>query len=780
MTSIFEGLRVVDMTSGMAGPMTSMVLADNGAEVVKVEPPRGDWARSRPGFHMWNRGKKSVALDPTVENDRRELDALIRTADVVITAFGDGRADQFMASYENFEADCPSLIWCEISGFGLGGKYESVGDYESLVMATCGRNMGNGLLFGANDQSRASTPLYLAAPIASFGAAILALQGVSAALYARTRTGLGQSVKTSLLQGVIATTMRMRYERSGQDLVLADDAPGLSLMRMGIALSFLVAECSDGRFIQMCARQDSHFRNWMTAIGMQDIFNEERYVGAPMGFLCEEDLLELEARIRQRMSEKSQAEWMDLFVNVHDVGADPFLMPEEFLDFPDMTLNGRVVTIEDPVFGPVKQVGPLAQFSGTPSVIDRPAPRLGEHQSELVGWTSRPSVNRPFCGPVADDAPRRATEAPLDGVTIVEVAYFLAGPFGTTFLAELGARVIKVEPPGGDPYRKAGLECAHLLTGKESIVLDLKSPKDYDVFCDITRRADAFLTSFRHGVPAKIGIDYDRLSQVNPDLVYVFAAAYGSRGPWGARAAFQSTPNALCGGGILQGGRGNPPVDDSYSDPCSGLTVGAAIMLGLLARQRYGQGQYIETTMLASAGYVHSNELTFYDGREAPAILDHEQFGTDAGNRIYQCSSGWICVSTARHDDWAKLAATLGHSEWVAPVEGDSEAATGGADDALTALCQTIFLQRTATEWEKELRDAGVPAAVLDDATLDVFLHREGLLEPTEHPAFGQYWRLPKKIQLSRGLSQVGVTCGIGENSEELLAEFAADRAPAS
>ena len=772
MSLIFEGLRVVDLTSGMAGPMASMILADNGAEVIKIEKPEGDWARGCPGFLMWNRGKKSIVLDLTSEQDKQRVDGLIKSADVVMTAFGAGQAARFGLEYERFQSDCPSLIWCEISGFGLRGKYETLQGYESIVMAKTGRFLGNDTVSGAADFSRVTTPLYLAAPTASYGAAILALQGISAALYARNKTACGQLVETSLLQGVSAATMRLRFQREGETLVPTENAGELELVRKGIALTFLVAECSDGRFIQMCARQDNHFKNWMSALGLADLLNESRFARAPLGFSSIDDIAELESLVRKRMSEKTQAEWMDLFATVFDVGADPFLTPREFLEFPDMVLNGRVVEIHDPVYGPVKQLGPLVHFATTPSKIERSAPGIGEHQSELAELQARSVGARPFCGPPSGASESDVTKPPLDGVTIVELAYFLAGPFSTTLLAELGARVIKVEPLAGDPYRHAGIETVHLLAGKESITLDIKSTSGYKVLCDLVRNADMFMTNFRHGVPQRLCVDYDTLRTVNPHLVYVYAGSYGSNGPWALRAAFHSTPNALSGGGILQAGRGNPPVDDSYPDPCSGMAVGAALLLGLLARTRYGTGQYIETTMLTSGGYVHSNDLTFYEGVPARALPDGDQLGLNARHRLYRCSSGWIFISAVREADWVRLAKVLGHPEWLDHPKYADVVRTGRGDDELASACASIFAQDRSTQWERRLEGAGVPVAAVDDGTVEVFMHREGLLEPDEHQAFGEYWRLPPRLRFSRARSGVGRPCGAGEHTDALLAEL--------
>src|SRR5262249_42097250 len=159
-----------------------------------------------------------------------------------------------------------------------------------------------------------------------------------------------------------------------------------------------------------------------------------------------EDVEEIDELIRKAMRSRSQTEWMELFAGEYDVGADPFLTAAEFVAMPDMVMNGRIVHIDDPVAGPTTQIGPLALLGDSALTIGRPAPRLGEHQARVqVSGTER--------SPAIGDrvpAPKRA-RPPLEGITILEAAYFIAGTLASTLLAELGARVIKLEPMEGDP-----------------------------------------------------------------------------------------------------------------------------------------------------------------------------------------------------------------------------------------------------------------------------------------------------------------------------------------
>ncbi|MFF0499775.1 CaiB/BaiF CoA transferase family protein [Nocardia aobensis] len=756
MVSLFEGLRVVDLTEGMLS-VTAAVLADFGADVVKVEPPGGDSARGKQGFRFWNRGKRSLVLDLTTDTGRAELHALVAEADVLVESLGP-EATGYGLAPELTTARNPRLVHCGITGFGEAAEFERFGRSEQMVTAKVGRLMGNDLLSGAHgDLDR---PLYLASPASTYGAAMLAVQAIVAALLQRERTGRGRSVSTSLLDGISAATMRLAFERRGEEVVpvAARGADSVLLLR-GIRLCFLTVETGDGRHIQMCCRQPRLYRNWMNAIGLGDELEQPRWAGLPLGVQSLEDAQEWEARVRDRMLERTQEEWMDMFRTL-DIGADPFLTEEEFLRHPQLIANDRVVTVEDPEVGPILQLGPLVTADRTPGRIVSSAPAL-DSASPWSGW--EPATR-------ADTSAGEGESAglPLQGYTILEIASFLAAPLGPTLLAELGARVIKVEPLDGDPFRSSGLEFVHIGNGKESVALDLKSPEGKQVLHRLIEQSDALIHNFRPGVPEKLGFGYEQARAIRPDLVYLYGASYGSKGPEAHRAAFHSTPNALCGGGIAQAGKGNPPVNDSYADPCSGLATGVALALGLYARDRHGIGQYLETSMLVSAGWVHSARMESYEGRPARLELTTEQTGFSALDRLYQCAEGWVMLASG-DDEWPRLVNLLGKPEWLDDerfAEPDGRAAH---DRVLQWLLEDVFVTRTAAEWEAAAVEQRVPIVSAADHTLEHFLVHAGLVDSAEHPAFGTYWRLKPRVRVAGAEPVEGLPCELGEHTEPVL-----------
>ena len=770
MTTACAGLKILDFSQGMAGALATLILVDNGADVTKVEPPDGDWSRDEPGFLMWNRGKQSAVLDFNSEEDREVARRLAHHVDVVVESFRPGVAERLGIGYSDLAAANPRLIYCSISGFGPNSPDRDLQGYEAVVAARVGRMNGLGRISGAVPGQDRAAPIYTATPVLSFGAAQLAVQAIMAALLARAETGRGQKIETSLLQAATAVMMqrsgKLARGENGQQPMLTPPT-----IRAGVELCFLTVECADGKWIQMCARQDHHFRNWLTALGLAEALDEPPYRKAPLGIPTLEDIAAIEVRIREKMRLKTRAEWMRIFVEEYDIGGDPFLTPEEFLEHPQLVLNDRVVEIDDPTVGETRQIGPLVLFSDTPSQIGRPAPRLGEHTADVRARAAQAN------GKVAQSATTSngsmpSRRHPLSGVTVLEVAYFLAGPFGATILAELGARVIKVEPLEGDPYRRTGLGFVKMVHGKESIALDLKTEAGVKILHELARRSDCLLHSFRPGVPERLKMDYATLSEINPRLVYLYAGSYGSKGPQSHRAAFHSTPHALAGGGFLQAGAGNPPADDSYPDPGSGLGAATALLLGLLARERTGRGQSMETTMLCTTGYVHSGDLVLYPDRPPRRLPDKGQHGPEALYRLFPCQEGWIFLAARREAEWQRLARTLDRSGWLDDPRFATRADRLRHDDKLVEQLGALFRTRPADDWVRDLRAADLPVARADSDGIDDFLLQNDLLTPAEHPDFGKYWRPHLTVDFPSMPGRLAPPTGIGEYTRPLLAEL--------
>jgi crotonobetainyl-CoA:carnitine CoA-transferase CaiB-like acyl-CoA transferase len=703
MSAALDGLRVIEVTHGMAGAMAGMVLAENGADVVLVEPPWGAERRGTPGFHVWNRGKKSTVMDLTIDADRRRLIELVDASDALVSDLRAGTVTRLGLDATSLLARSPALVHVTISGFGPVGPLAGLPGYEWVVAARSG-------LMSAQRGGR-ERPIFTPTPILSYGAAQLAVQGLLAAVHARSLSGKGQRVETSLLHALVGYAMSTGPGRRHGD-------PSRAAVSGVVPLAFMTALCADGRYIQMCSRQPHLFRNWMRTIGLHDIADDPELAHAPDVFPSRERLAEVEGAITTRMAERTMDEWLELFLGM-DVGGDPFLTAGEFLHSEQAKAIDRLRTVEDSTLGTTRQIGPLARYSETPARIDTGAPRFGEHTGhELRGGLARAAKFLPH-DPDANGSPR----FPLEGVTVVECAFFYAAPFSMTLFSQLGARVIKVEPPEGDPTRRNWLtDYAKTTAGKESVVADLKTAEGREILYRLLANADVFLHNFRPGVPEKLGIDYETLIALNPRLVYVYGACYGTGGPWSQRPGFHSTPVAVAGAGVLEAGAGNPPVDRAFGDPAGALGAASAAMVGLAARERTGKGQYVEPTMISSMAYALSAWSIEYTGKGPDPDVDGDQLGFSALIRLYPTADGWLLLCCPTEREYSALVGALGSDELAEDSRFDNADRRQANDPALSETLSRILLTKPAAQWESVLLASGVAAVRADDVDHDRFM----------------------------------------------------------
>ncbi len=749
MTTALEGLRVLELGSGAAAGIAGMVLAENGAEVVKIELPQGDRDRGKPGFAVWHRGKKSAVLDLADTGDRDRFLELAHVADGVIEAFRPSTAARLGVDYEILHKVNDQLVYAAITGFGEIGPWRDLPGYEQIVAAKSGRmTTYEGVRPG---------PVFTPVPIASFGAGMLAAMGMMAGIWARPRLGRGQRVHTSLLHALSVYDMTSGY--GNRTNIPPEPGKVYGIMRV----PFMTAPTKDGRFIQMCSRQAHHYRRWLAELGLEGLLDDPDLANAPDLWPSEERLADVIEAIRHGMEQRTAEEWMDLF-SAKDIGGDPFLAPQEFLDHPQCIENERRQEVFDPEMGPTVQIGPLGLYSDAPSVIGPPAPGLGEHTDELLAvWPS-------YASPASDSGRAGPSPGlPLADVTILDVGYFYACPFAATLLAEAGARVIKVEPPTGDPGRRNWTtDYVKSLVGKESIVLDLKTPEGLDILYQLVDRADVFLHNFRPGTPERLGIDAESVMGRNPRLLYVYASCFGSRGPWAHKAGFHSSPNAIAGAGMVESGEQNPPRNRTYGDPTAALATAAAIMAGVLVCRRIGRGQKLETTMLTATAYAVAEWGIQHSGQQAPSV-DSGQYGFHAYQRLYETGDGWLLLDVHRDRERQALGAVLGIE---LPEMPSSE---------LSTQLTRVFSSDSAEAWEDRLLAAGIPAAQADRGD---FLHNmlnedhvrtSGVAVETEQHDLGSYWRAGPTMEFSSAPTPLAPALPLGWATTDILDELGVD-----
>ena len=255
----------------------------------------------------------------------------------------------------------------------------------------------------------------------------------------------------------------------------------------------------------------------MEVIGLAHIFDDLRWKGAPSDIPDVEAKVELAHLILDRMGTRTFDEWLDIFLREGLTG-DRFLTTRRALDHPQVIHNGSVIELDDPELGPTLQLGPTIRFADSPAVVPTAAPLLDADRAALLG-TQRPArVPTPANGQAAATGP-----GPLAGMLVLDFATWLAGPFGTSLLADMGARVIKVESASDDARHGLGGR-ARTFQGKESLAIDLKSEEGRAAVRRLVAQADAIMHNMRGDAAARLGIDYETARELNPGIIYLYAA----------------------------------------------------------------------------------------------------------------------------------------------------------------------------------------------------------------------------------------------------------------
>ena len=480
MRQVLEGIRVLDFTKGMAGSVATMVLSDFGAEVVKVEPPGGDSFRAFPASVLWHRGKKSVCLDLTSPEGYRDALSLARQSDVAVVGYRPATVNRLGIGYDTLREQRPDLVYASITGFGPKGPYANYRGYEGLVQAKTGR------LMNFAGQTPRQGPHHAAVKVANHAAAMAAVRGVVGALMVRDRTGVGQLVETSLMQAVTYYDMLqwLIWQMMIKDPDSFPEDQTVNLRRSG-PIQYLPSRTKDGKWMQLANLMVRLFHAEIRALELDYIYEDPRFKNAPT--LLEEERDALREIILERVGQKTLDEWMSVFVSeTSDVAAEPFMTSEEALDHVQMVHNGHVQRLVDPAVGPTRQLGPLCAMNATPPRTQGPAPRPGQHTAELLaGLNGAKQTDRD--GSSSDELPGH----PFEGVTVLDLSTVIAGPLGGSLLAEMGARVIRIETLEGDWMRRMnnGIAANRTMAGTQGLSIDLKTPEGQAILFSLVERS---------------------------------------------------------------------------------------------------------------------------------------------------------------------------------------------------------------------------------------------------------------------------------------------------
>ena len=368
-----EGVKILDLTSMVSGPMGAMILADQGAEVIKVEPLAGDQLRHMAAthngvnapFYSCNRGKKSLAIDLKSKEGKEILNKLVEQSDVFMQNFRPGTIERMGFGYEELKKINPKLIFLSISGFGNKGPYAQSRVYDPVIQA----------LSGATDiqaDRDTGTPKMFRIVVADKVTSLTASQAVSSALYAREKTSQGQHIKLSMLDSVIA----FFWPEGMTGLVFEENEFDVRKLQ---GSQDLIYQAKD-RYITAGAVSDAEWMGMCKALNMEELIEDERFSTSSARVINAEERKQITgAEIKKWNSE----DILERF-QAEGVPSAPLLDRMELMHHEQIIANKTILREHYKGFGEVRQAKPAAYFENTPSEITRPAPKLGEHGKEIV------------------------------------------------------------------------------------------------------------------------------------------------------------------------------------------------------------------------------------------------------------------------------------------------------------------------------------------------------------------------------------------------------------
>jgi crotonobetainyl-CoA:carnitine CoA-transferase CaiB-like acyl-CoA transferase len=753
--SALTGIRVVELAESVAGEYCGKLLADFGAELIKVECPGGSPTRAMAPvigddgpersavFAYLNTNKRSVLLDA----DR--LDTLVASADAVI---GESSVAELAPRH-------PSVVFCSVTPYGVDAAPELHNAQSLNVFHSSG--------WGFHTPSHADPAKPpLKGPgrfLADYEAGLDAALCVASSLFRHLHTGAGEFIDLSA-HAVLASRADCVLGRfiTGE---IAPENTRDDYDQQGPASFFA---CADG-FVYLYMTSGSHWAGVKKLMGQPDWFDE-----------FEDDWLEFSVtRAKVKRFQRGFADWVRALSKeaaseeAQRLGVPlvPVVGAAELRDSPQYRHRGFFSDVAHPVLGTAAYPGVPYVLSASPARITSPAPALGEHTDDIRHHQS-PKAIRAQLKP-----PKFARGGPLQGVRVVELTKVWAGPYAGKLLAFLGAEVIKVESSGHPDEMRAygGTDIDHapffLSINPEvlSVELDLKSATDVDRLRALIGRSDIVINNLRPGAMERLGLGYQQLKDVKQDIISVSIKMWGHDGPLGYQTGYAPCFAALAGVASLVGYPGGPPLGTSmrYGDSTVGAAAAFAAVAALLHRDLTGEGQFVDVSAVETLSSMIGDCLLAQEltGNDLPP--DGNRHPDMAPHGCYPCTGGdWISIAVADEMQWRQLCDVLGAG---ALVEDQRYATVGCRLDHLDSLDPDLanFTRHHNAGWlAEQLRSAGVPAAK-SATTLDIIGdqrlwdrelyrlvsdHREG-----QRPVLGAPWRMSVcEAEIARGAPNLG------------------------
>jgi crotonobetainyl-CoA:carnitine CoA-transferase CaiB-like acyl-CoA transferase len=810
MTVALHNITVLDFSEGLSGPFCSLLLGDLGARVLKVEPLEGDWARQlepRQGSHSavflaLNRNKTSIALDYQSAAGQEVVQRLARRADIVICDASPQQARTLGLDYATLADQNPQLIYGLLTPFGEHGPWANRTASELVVQAASGYPR----YLGAAEQE----PVRLGLDAASTVGGTFLLQGLLAALFYRQRSGCGQCVAVSQLGALYAIkTIQIAAQYhpdtwEGYHCWGPYNPPDTGWQTQDRPIVFSFGEFTGGG-----PGKQSQWPAFCRALGLDHLLEDPRFepdgknstgLGA--------DVAPLRAKYETVFRHHTAAELVALVRRLEGAAYPYHTYETLFTDAQAQVLQllqqipgpeGMLTAVKNPwnfsTLRPVVQCGPPILGNATGTVLSGLGYTATQRQqlfdAGVVAGIHEVTQSVLLAPPLALPSPpagpalvqRRG--GPLAGVRVMDISGLGVGPVTGLFLAELGADVIKIEPPHGDLAltvlpRQGGTSVLYISANlcKRGIVLNLKEPHDLERAYRIAERADVFIENFRVGVVERLGLSYQVLAERNPRLIYCSLSGFGAHGPLALLPSVDPYIQAFSGFASLNGSPGSQGEslrNIGFIDLNTAALTVPAILAALVARQHTGTGQYIVASMLEAAVALQMSRVAEFFATERSPVPCGSGMPYSVPDQAFGVRDGYLAVSARTQAEWERLCRALGQDVLLDDPRYRTLADRLAHRRELIASLASVFQTYPSAWWIQVLRHADVPCGrfhAYDEMCLHPQIRLNGLMAevPTPHWGTVRVAGLPWSFSLTPGVLRSGPLRG--SDTAEVLADI--------
>ncbi len=772
------GYTVVDLSTGIAGAYCTKLLADGGADVIKVEPPEGDplrsWSASGAAIDTGSDGalfsylassKHSVVADPANDEDIELVTRLLASADAVVWSAGSKVTEHASFTPEAIHRSNPHLTVTSITPFGLEGPWRDRAATEFTLQAWSGGIVG----LGRGDPERA--PVFVGGQVGEYLAGAYASAATLASRYRQINGGGGDLLDLSMLETQI---LCLTYYPVTYFEVLGRpwrDARRLTVPGVAHAKDGLVdLGCGTAQqWFDLCAMVGHP--EWideespLTITESANVYAEEIYAWVASNTV--DDIRELATAFRIPNAPVGNG------ANIASL--------DQFAE--------RGALVRNPRDG-FQQPGPPYRMRPAQLRQPQPAPRLGEHTEHYraARLTPRPEPTG------------AANGLPFAGLRVLDMTTFWAGPSCTHFLAMFGAEVIHVEstrrpdgtrliagvPVSEDQWWEKSPIFMALNTNKKGLTLDLQNPRGREVLRRLISTCDVIVENFTPRVLDQIGLDFATIQSIQPSAVMVRMPGFGLDGPWRDNPAFAYVIESASGLSWLTGYPDRPPIEPySIGDPNAGVHAINGLLLALEHRRRTGEGGLVEAAMVDAALSISAEQIVEYSAYGALLERAGNRGPTAAPQNLYRTADvdefgrldSWVAIAVATDNQWERLRESLGSPSWATDPKLSTEAGRRVEQDLIDERLAAWCEHRSGDDIVASLWNAGVPVAKVmqphRQTELDQLAFR-GFFEYVNHPVGGPARLSTVPMRSSGGPERIHTRPAplLGQHNHEVLAEL--------